>query len=195
MHHDLCRRIHEPQLSYVDVNLTVLLRFVLRVYTRSAGRTNNFLLQVFSTVASVSSSFPSARVFWLLSSCLEWNLSLKPIHEFANSCRVRYRRTWYQPSEFTFIAGSVFYQQYHKVCHCNCSLPATTKSKQPACGSGGAACTVKFDSIRKSPGNDQRYGSQELMYLYNVRTVVLIWQFWWAVSSIFNIPLTNFLKL
>lgn len=151
----------------MDVNLTVLLRFVLRVYTRSAGRTNDFLLQGFSTVATASSSFPSARVFWLFSSCLEWNLLFKSFHEFANSCRVRNRRTW-QPSEFTFIAGSVLYfiNSIIRYRHCNCSLPKTTKSSQPVCGSGGAACTVKFDAIRKSPGNDQRYGSQELMYLW-----------------------------
>jgi hypothetical protein len=57
MHHDVCRRIHEPQSSYVDVNLTVFLRFVPRNYTYSVGRNNDFRLQEFSTAASNSTSF------------------------------------------------------------------------------------------------------------------------------------------
>ena len=98
MHHALCRRIHEPQLSYVDVSLTVLLRFVLRNYTRSAGKTNDFRLQDISNAESTFTSFS-------LSTCLLGVLFLHTVESvaqtFSRICEFLSR--FEHPLECTFI--------------------------------------------------------------------------------------------
>jgi len=87
----------------VDVNLTVLLRFVLRNFTRCAGRTNDFRLQDFSNAESTSSSVS-------LSTCLLGVLLLYrgeyAAQNFSRICELLARLD--DPLEFTLLLLLLF---------------------------------------------------------------------------------------
>ena len=74
--HHLCHRGCEPQLSYLDASVTVMLDFLLMMQTCPfvvQVEAMSFL-DIFSILAGILSS-----TFSMFSSCLEWNLLLEPL--------------------------------------------------------------------------------------------------------------------
>jgi hypothetical protein len=78
--HDLCQRVCEPQLAYMDAHAAVMLNFTVMKQTHS------FAVQIMPKICFVMSPNPAVisfsfsdlpHLFYLFSYCLKWNLFLK----------------------------------------------------------------------------------------------------------------------